>query len=182
MSNGEKIETAVRAAKAPNATPDERNAHEREAIAAWRQTALDKGLDGVLLDRALRDAHAYGADKVTRDDLETPSLTSKSAWALIALALNDLRVGLFRTPAGESIINAARSMAQGRGSWLVENLSRQGVDSDSEKCEAFYLTVVGVAAVYQAKADCDQRTALAFAATEYGATAAALGVPLDAEA
>jgi hypothetical protein len=181
VSYEDKIEAALRAANGAE-TPSQRDAHEREAIKAWRQIALDKGLDGVLLNRALRDASAHGAENVTRNDLDTPSLTPLSAWALFALALNDLRLGLFRTRAGESLINAAKAMAEGRGSWLVENLSRQGVDSNSEKREALYLSVVGFAAAYEANAECGQRTALAVAATEYGAIAAKIGVPLDPEA
>ena len=55
--NEQKIAEAVAAAKRAN-SPEQRDRQERLAIIAFRQIALDTGLDRMLLGRAERDGRA----------------------------------------------------------------------------------------------------------------------------
>jgi hypothetical protein len=186
--NETKITEALAAAKRASSR-DEQDKHERAAIAAWRQIAFDTGLDAIFIERAMRDADQIEQGKqsgVTLDDLKRPYMgdtieSRRYAWAALASYLNDLRIGLLRLKAGESIINAARSIAKGQGSWLTESVSKQGIDGKSESKEALNLTIVGEAATYDAVTGCGVRAAVHYAITEHGATAARVGLPLNAE-
>jgi hypothetical protein len=186
--NEQRIVEELAAAKLASSR-DEQDKHERAAIAAWRQIALDAGLDAVFLERAMRDADEIEPGKqsgFTLDDLkrsyEGDTVESRRyAWAALASYLNDLRIGLLRLKAGESIINAARSIAKGQGSWLTEPVSMQGIDRTSESKEALYLTIAGEAATYDAVTGCGVRAAIHYALTQYGAHAAHLGLPLHVE-
>jgi hypothetical protein len=184
--NETKITEALAAAKRAK-TPDERDKQERAAITALRQIALDTGLNDVLLDRAMKAANdVVGKEKITRDDLDTPKFGDDAteltfAWAALAASLNDLRLGLFRTKAGEALINAAKSISQGSGSWLNKTLTRQGVKLGSEDRDALLFTIVGLVAATEATTGCGIREAIAIAVTEYGARAATYGLPLDPE-
>jgi hypothetical protein len=92
-----------------------------------------------------------------------------------------MRIGFFRTKAGAAIIGAAKTESEGRRSLLTEPVTLQGVNSNSAKENAFNLSLVGLAASYDAIAECGMKPALSYAATELGMKAAALGIALDLE-
>jgi hypothetical protein len=186
--NEQKMIDALAAAKRATSFK-ERDAHERAAIVAWRQIALDNGLDPVLLDRAMRDASKSELvkDRITREDLELYYLGDHAegrayAWAVLASYLNDLRVGFLRTKAGEALIHQAKAASEGRGTWLLEKPKKQGVDESGKFKEAADYAVVGLAATYEAATGCGVRAALHYATTEYVMKVARLGVSIDAEA
>jgi hypothetical protein len=186
--NEQKMIEALAAAKRATSIK-ERDAHERAAIVAWRQIALDNGLDPVLLDRSMRDASKSELvkDAITREDLELyyPGDHAEGRaymWAMLASYLNDVRVGFLRTKAGEAMIHAAKAVSEGRGAWLVEPVTKQGINASSEFKEAADYAAVGLAATYEAATGCGVRAALHYATTEYVVKVARLGVSIDAEA
>jgi hypothetical protein len=186
--NEQKITEAVEAAKRAN-SPEERDSQERLAITAFRQIALDTGLDRMLLGRAERDGRAASQigdcalpeDMVENRDIGFHTGGRTFVWSAIASFLNDLRLGLFRTGTGEAVINAAKAVSEGRNSWLLTPNPRPGVAGDGEGKEALHNSVVGWAAAYDATSGCGIRAALHCAVTEYGPHAAALGMTLDPE-
>ena len=108
-------------------------------------------------------------------------MTTRAAWAALAEFLNIMRVGFFRTKAGEALIMAAKTASEGRGSLLTEPVTQQGVKADSAKEHSFNLSLVGKAAQYDAIAECGMRPALSYAATELGWKAAVAGINLNLE-
>jgi hypothetical protein len=186
--NEQKMIDALAAAKRANSFK-ERDGHERVAIVAWRQIAIDNALDPVLLERAMRAANKSELvkDTITREDLELYYLGDHAegrayAWAMLASHLNEVRVGFLRNKAGEAIIHAAKAASEGRGTWLMETVKKKGVDSSGEFKEAADYAAVGLAATYDAATGCGVRAALHYATTEYAMKAARLGVSIDAEA
>jgi hypothetical protein len=177
MTNEDALRVAVAAAKNAR-TPIERDAHTRTAITAWRRIALDTGLNDVLFEQTPRLVEKVDAGPL---DVDAPIMTPRAAWTALAAFLNFMRIGFFRTKAGETLIMAAKTTSEGRGSLLTEPVTQQGVSPDSAKEHAFHLSLVGRAAQYDAIAECGVRPALSYAATELGWKAAALGIALDLE-
>jgi hypothetical protein len=182
--NEQKIAGAVAAAKRAN-SPEEREREERLAIAAYRQIALDNGLDETLHQRGMRDGrNAAGLESdLTLRDIQRldKSLRGLFWWGVLASFLNDLRLGPYRKKEGEGVINAAKAASEGRRSWLMRPITRQGVKPEGEKTDALYYSVVALAATYDAETGCGIRAALHYAVAEFGVRAAALGVSLDPE-
>jgi hypothetical protein len=178
MSNEDTIRAALADAQIAN-TPEARDKREREAIRAWRQIAIETGLNDVLLDRVRRDMQKADDGPL---DVDVPKMSPRAAWAALASFLNDLRVGLMRTSAGEAIISAAKTSSEGRGSLLQKPTTRQGVDPDSAKEHNVKLAVVSLAAAYDAETECGPLAALTYAIGELSVSAAALGVRLSVEA
>jgi hypothetical protein len=177
MTNEGMIRVALADAKAAK-TPIDRDAHVRKAIAAWRQSALDTGLSDVLFEQTLQIVQKVDDGPL---DVDKPVMTPRAAWTALAEFLNIMRIGFFRTKAGEAIISAAKTASEGRGSLLTGQVTLQGVNSNSAKENAFNLSLVGLAASYDAIAECGMKPALSYAATELGMKAAALGIALDLE-
>ena len=187
--NEQKIAEAVAAAKRAN-SPEERERQDRLAITAYRQIALDTGLDERLLDRAERDGKAasqIGGRAPPTDTVGNPHIGIHASgrifvWSVIASYLNDMRLGFFRTGTGEAVINTAKAASEGRESWLLTPNLRSGVAGDGEGKESLHYSIVGWAAAYDATSGCGIRAALHCAITQYGPHAAALGITLDPEA
>jgi hypothetical protein len=190
MATAEEQVRAIRAAVADSKrvnSPDERERLERAAIDAWKRIAVETGLDTMLLDRAMRDANEskLATATVELNDLGEPDFGKANnerafLWAVMASFLNDLRVGFFRTKAGQAIIHAAKSMSDGTGSFLAKSPTRQGVDASSEARKAFDFSVVSYAAAYNALTNCGDRAAIHVAAGEYSARS--IGRFIDPEA
>ena len=192
MTTSEERVHAIRAAVADSkraSSPDERDRLERAAIDAWKHIAVETALDAMLLNRAMRDANESKlvTAPVELNDLGEPDFGKDNderayLWAVLASFLNDLRVGFFRTKAGQTIIHAAKSMSDGTGSFFAKSPTRQGVDVSSEDREALYFSVVSYAAAYDALTNCGVRTAIHVAAGEHGMHAEGVGRTLDPEA
>ena len=192
MTTSEERVHAIRAAVADSkraSSPDEHDRLERAAIDAWKRIAVETGLDAMLLNRAMRDANESKlvTAPVELNDLGEPDFGKDNderayLWAVLASFLNDLRVGFFRTKAGQTIIHAAKSMSDGTGSFFAKSPTRQGVDVSSEDREALYFSVVSYAAAYDALTNCGVRTAIHVAAGEHGMHAEGVGRTLDPEA
>ena len=177
MTNEDRIRAALADAKAAK-TPGDLEKHMKAAITAWRQIARDTGLNDVLFEQTLQIVQKVDDGPL---DVDKPVMTPRAAWTALAEFLNLMRVGFFRTKAGEALIYAAKTASEGRGSLFTEPVTQQGVKSNSAKENAFNLTLVGLAASYDAIAECGMKPALSYAATELGMQAAALGVALNLE-
>jgi hypothetical protein len=175
--NETKIIEALAAAERAD-SPGEQDKHERAAIAAWRQIAIDTGLDRVMLDRVRRDMQNDGDGPL---DLEAPIMSPRAAWKALASFLNGLRVGLMRTTAGEAILSAAKTSSEGRGSFLNEPVTLQGIDAASAREHNVKVAVVSLAAAYDGETECGPLAALTYAVGELSISAAALGVRLNVE-
>ena len=182
--NEHKIVEACAAAKRAK-SDGEREGFERQAIAAYRQIAFDTGLDEMLHQKTMRDgrnAAGLDSDLTLRDIARLDySLRGLFWWGALASFLNDLRLGVYRKKEGEGVINAAKAASEGKRSWLMKPVTRQGVKPDSEKTDALYYSVVALAATYDAEIGCGIRAAVHYAVAEFGVRAAALGVSLDPE-
>jgi hypothetical protein len=178
MTHEDKIRDALADAAAAKKSGTDRDKHVRAAITAWRQIALDTGLDQELFEQALQTIQKVDDGPL---DVDKPVMTPRAAWTALAEFLNIMRVGFFRTNAGAALIFAAKTASEGRGSLLTEPVTQPGVKSNSAKENAFNLSLVGLAASYDAIAECGMKPALSYAATELGMKAAALGITLDLE-
>jgi hypothetical protein len=158
-------------------SPGARDRSKRQAIDAWRRIALDTGLDAVMLDGVCRDMET---DEDGALDLEAPTMSPRAAWKALASFLNDLRVGLLRTKAGEALIGAAQTAADGRGSLLLKPVTRQGVGAAKE--HNVKIAVISLAAMYDAATGCGPLAALSYAVGELGLRAAAHDVLLNVQA
>jgi hypothetical protein len=186
--NEQKIIDAVAAVNRAKgiATPEELDKLERAAITPYRRIAIDNGLDAIILDRGVRYGEKAAQVKSGTmremlgdahiDDGEDGRVFSHGA---LASFLNDLRLGHFRTKAGEAVINAAKSASEGRRSWLMEPVTKPGVATDSEYKESIYISVVTLAAAYDAETGCGPSAAIVYAVAELVFKAAALGVSLN---
>jgi hypothetical protein len=168
------------------ATREELDKLERVAITAYRRIAIDSGLDAILLDRAVRDGEKAAQVKsgTTREMLDDAHIDDGEdgrvfSHGALASFLNDLRLGLFRTKAGEAVINAEKSASEGRRSWLMEPVTKPGVATDSDCKECIYIVVITLAAAYDAQTDCGPSASIVYAVAELAFKAAALGVSLN---